>query len=275
MSSGPSDEQNLIKKLSEEVAHLRQLVDQGDAQLAESHEYINELNSKNSIEKIEYSSRRHSLYFRIAMLLVIVVTLMAAFVLLDRKLPDRANRFDAREAIEDTVEASDRAPVKASPSTPVGASEPYGPRTSNLENARALVFSAIEAYTRRSENAGRATIPSEELAENVIEPLTKAGLITAQTGKELLTSAMDGGKALITDYFHQKWQDQFRDKDGKGRAAGTPTVVCSPVFNAAPPAVVRSNAPPPLVAKRSSPPKSKLAPFCPAPDRSVDGVVKR
>lgn len=277
MSTGPSDEQILIRKLSDEVAHLKQLAAQSDEQLEESQAKINQLNqnTKYSSERFEYSARLHSLLFRVAVLLMVGVTLLAAFVLLDRKLPDRNRRSYAQEMVAETSAANERTSAKDLPSTPVGAREAYRPRSSNLENARALVYSAIEAYTRRSENAGRATIPGEELAEKVIEPLTKAGLITAETGKALLISAMDGGKTLITDYFHQKWQDQFRNKHGKDSAAGTPTVVCSPVFNAAAPAAVARNSPPQPMVKNSSPPRSNAAPFCPAPDRAMSDALKR
>jgi hypothetical protein len=92
----------MIRQMSDEIAHLRNLVEQGNTLLEESEARNRELkkNRKHSVEEVEGSARRHALLIRIIALLMIGVTFIAAFVLLDRKLPDRASRFYSQEAIE-------------------------------------------------------------------------------------------------------------------------------------------------------------------------------
>jgi len=125
---------------------------------------------------------------------------------------------------------------------PGALSPPVGDTPSVMPASRAIILSAIEGYTTTAANVGRASIPEGELLSNVIDPLAKTGLIASEAGKQVLTATLDGGKTLATDYFHQRWAAEFGDK-AKAKDSSAPTVVCSPVFNAAPPPTSTVRAP--------------------------------
>ena len=170
---------------------------------------------------------RYRLFLAVLWPMVATFALGVAFFLADKKIPDAPRYWDRRGSplLTQSPVASD---VASTPDAPPA--------------ARALVLSAIERYSTMPANIGRSAIPAGELLNNVIDPLAKTGLIASEAGKQVLTATLDGGKALATDYFHQRWAAEFGDK-AKAKDNLTPAVVCSPVFNAAPVPVVTPRTP--------------------------------
>ncbi len=184
---------------------------------------------------------------------ILLAGLLGTFTLLDKKIPDAPSAATVKTA--PLVGRSDARQTRMPPAFNDNRSVPNSSDSSGM-----LVLAAIETYARKPENSLRVSIPGAELADNVIEPLAKSGLITAETGKALLIKAMDGGTTLVTDYFHQKWQARTQ-KEGPSSTV-LPTIICSPVFNAGPPIAIPRAVHKSTVASKLSQAKS---PVCPAP----------
>lgn len=120
-----------------------------------------------------------------------------------------------------------------SPRAPAALPAPGLPPAPVAPADRALTLAAIEKYVASPARAGRSAIPVAELIAKVIAPLEKSGALPAEVGRKVLDTVLDGGKELVTEYFRQRWANEFgTDGNGAPRVSAGPSMVCAPTFNA-------------------------------------------